>query len=72
MISFREMTPTELRHTIQVMAIDFARAAFQRLNPRAGDEAAGVWAGRNWQRFEARAIDFLALAEARREAIAAN
>jgi hypothetical protein len=72
MISFHEMTPSELRRTLQVMATSFARSAFLRLNPRADEEAAETWAVRNWQEFEPRAIDCLALMEARREAIAAN
>lgn len=72
MISFHEMTPAELRHTIRAMATRFAHSAFLRLNTRAGDVAASAWAVRNWQRYEARAIDCLALLEARREAIAAN
>lgn len=72
MISFHEMTPADLRRTLRTMATAFARAAFRRINPRAGDVAADTWAGRNWQRFEPRAIGCLALMEARRELIAAN
>jgi hypothetical protein len=72
MISFREMTPAELRHTLRVMATSFAQAAYRRLNPGAGDEAAWAWGVRHWQLFEDRAVDCLALMEARREQIEAN
>ena len=72
MISFREMTSAELRHTLRVMATSFARAAFQRLNPSTSDEVAWAWAARSWHRFEARAVDCLALMEACRERIEAN
>lgn len=57
----RQMTPDELRATVRTMATGFAAEHHRRQFPRATDAEAWAWAERNWQQFEARAIDALAM-----------
>ncbi len=62
-----EMSREEIRLAIRATAWGLARLAYRRGHPTSSPSEADAWADQNWQEFEEKAVDFLALVEARRE-----
>ena len=68
MQNVQTMTPDQLRETIRTLATGFAAEHYRKAFRRSTEVDAWAWADRNWQQFEARAIDTLALIAAEQAA----
>jgi hypothetical protein len=68
MKSFRKMSKTELRQTVEMLAREAAMKQFQRRNPGCSDEEAWGYAVDHWRQFIGVAADVLATLEAMDEA----
>lgn len=68
MITISEMTAEQLRECVRTVCSMLARRRYRAANPNATDDEVEQFAERNWRTFKADAIDFLAMAEADREA----
>lgn len=66
--SVQSMTDTELRAHLQTVCYTLAAEHFHKHNPDAELQQADNYADRHWREFRETALDFLALAEADREA----
>lgn len=68
MKSFRQMTDDEFRSNVRMASHMFAVRHFAQENPDASRADAWQYATRNWQQFTEKALDWMALCEADKEA----
>lgn len=71
MTKITDMTDAQLREHFRAACLLLASEHYKHHTPGATDETAARYAERNWRQFKERALDFLALAEADRQARAA-
>ncbi len=64
----QSLTDSELRAHLQTVCYTLAGEHFRKHNPDADPDQADTFAQRHWREFRETALDFLALAEADREA----